>query len=191
MKIKYGPVSLVYLIPITLVGALVEGKPNYTTIGDCGLMGIKPPLVYVSSHIDHHINSGILENKAYSINIPNTKLLAKADYCGMVSGKDLDKSVLFNTFFGELGNVPMIKECPVCLECKVIKEFSIQHRQVFIGEVVQTHIDNEYLTGKEEQMVLADLKKLDPIIYALDNNYYKIGEIIGMGYKEGLKINNK
>ena len=77
------------------------------------------------------------------------------------------------------------------LECKVIKEFSIQHRQVFIGEVVQTHIDDEYLTGKEEQMVLADLKKLDPIIYALDNNYYKIGEIIGMGYKEGLKINNK
>ena len=118
MKIKYGPVPLVYPIPITLIGALVEGKPSYTTIGDCGLMGIKPPLVYVSSHIDHHINGGILENKAYSINIPNTKLLAKADYCGMVSGKDLDKSVLFNTFFGELGNVPMIMECPVCWNAK-------------------------------------------------------------------------
>ena len=188
MKIKYGPVSLVYPIPITLVGALVEGKPNYTTIGDCGLMGIKPPLVYVSSHIDHHINSGILENKAYSINIPNTKLLAKADYCGMVSGKALDKSVLFNTFFGELGNVPMIKECPVCLECKVIKEFSIQHRQVFIGEVVETYIDQEYVKENEDCKIIADMNKLDPIIYALDNKYYKIGNMIGTGYQEGRKL---
>lgn len=188
MRTKYGPVPLVYPIPITLVGALVEGKPNYTTIGDCGLMGVKPPLVYVSSHTDHHINKGILENMAFSINFPNTKILAKADYCGMVSGKDMDKSVLFNTFFGELGNVPMITECPVCLECKVIKEFSLQHRQIFVGEVAETYIDQEYIQEKEGCMVIADLNKLDPIIYALDNKYYKIGAMIGTGYQEGRKL---
>jgi flavin reductase (DIM6/NTAB) family NADH-FMN oxidoreductase RutF len=106
----------------------------------------------------------------------------------MVSGKDLDKSVLFNTFFGELGNVPMIKECPVCLECKVIKEFSIQHRQVFIGEVVETYIDQEYVKENEGCKIIADMNKLDPIIYALDNKYYKIGNMIGTGYQEGRKL---
>jgi len=62
MKIKYGPVPLVYPIPIALIGTLVKGNPDYTTIGDCGLMGIKPPLVHVSSYTESHINKSILEN---------------------------------------------------------------------------------------------------------------------------------
>jgi flavin reductase (DIM6/NTAB) family NADH-FMN oxidoreductase RutF len=77
MKLRYGPVPLIYPIPITLVGAMVAGKPNYTSIGDCGLTGIKPPLIFISSHREHHINNGILENKAFSVNIPNTGMLEK------------------------------------------------------------------------------------------------------------------
>lgn len=80
MKIKFGPVPLVYPIPIVLAGADVNGKPNYATLGDCGVMGINPPLVYISSGYGHYTNQGILENGTYSINFPSTDMLAVTDY---------------------------------------------------------------------------------------------------------------
>ncbi|MFX1567709.1 MAG: flavin reductase family protein [Promethearchaeota archaeon] len=187
-KVKFGKVPLVYPVPITLAGALVNNQPNFETLGDVGIMGIKPPLVYISSGQNHYTNQGILEYKTFSINFPTTQLLVKTDYCGVVSGNEVDKSTLFNVFYGELETAPMIRECPVNLECKVIKEFSIQHRQIFIGDIVQSYASEEFIVKNGEDQKIADMKKLDPIIYALDNRYYKIGEIIGTGYQESKKF---
>ena len=190
-KIKYGKVPLIYPIPIIIAGALVNNKANFETLGDVGIMGINPPIVYISSSVNHHTNQGILEHETFSINFPTTQLLTKTDYCGIKSGKDVDKSKLFNIFFGELKTAPMIRECPVNLECKVIKEFSIQHRQVFVGDVVQSYINEDYMIENGDSQKFADMTKLDPIIYALDNRYYKIGEIIGVGYQEGKNLKQK
>ena len=188
MKTRIGAVPYIYPIPITLVGADVAGKPNFVTIGDVGLIGIDPPIVSISSHAQHHTNQGILENKTFSINFPTTEMLAETDYCGIVSGRDVDKAALFDVFYGELGNVPMIAACPVSLECRVIKEFSIQHRQVFVGEVVQTHVSEHLVGDVNGRTRLASLTQLEPIIYALDNCYYCIGDSIGVGYQEGRKL---
>ena len=190
-KVSLGTVPLIYPIPIVLGGANVDGRPNYLTLGDVGIMGLNPPLVYISSGITHYTNIGILENQTFSINIPSTELLSKVDYCGLVSGSDVDKSTLFTNFYGELGNAPMIEECPVNLECKVVKEFSIQHRQVFVGKVVQTYINEEFVSQGEGKKEIANLQKLDPIIYALDNRYYSIGKPIGTGYDEGQELLNE
>ncbi|MFX1502260.1 MAG: flavin reductase family protein [Promethearchaeota archaeon] len=187
-KVKFGKVPLVYPVPIVLAGTLVNNKPNFEILGDVGIMGIKPPLVYISSGQDHYTNQGILEQGTFSLNFPTTQLLIKTDYCGLVSGKDVDKSELFNIFYGDLKTVPMIRECPVNLECKVVKVFSIQHRQIFVGEVVQSYVNEDHVIKSEEGQKIADMIKLDPIIYALDNRYYKIGKKIGKGYKEGKKF---
>ena len=187
-KNEFGKTPLIYPIPIILAGANVNGKPNFATIGDCGLMGINPPLVYISSHKNHYTNVGILENNTYSINFPTTDMLAVTDYCGIVSGRTENKSTLFNTFYGQLGSTPMIEECPVNIECKVIKEFSIQHRQIFVGEVVMTYVNEEHVTEIDGQKRIGEMSKLDPIIYALDNQYYNIGKPIGIGYQEGKKL---
>jgi flavin reductase (DIM6/NTAB) family NADH-FMN oxidoreductase RutF len=191
MKEKLGAVPFVYPIPIVLAGANVHGKPNYATLGDCGVMGINPPLVYVSLAQRHYTTQGILENHTYSVNFPSTDLLAVTDYCGIVSGHEVDKSELFETFYGELGTAPMIRECPVNLECRVIKEFSIQHRQIFVGEVVQAHVDEKFVIEREGRRVIADMTKLDPIIYALDNRYYSIGGPIGVGYSESRDLQRR
>jgi flavin reductase (DIM6/NTAB) family NADH-FMN oxidoreductase RutF len=191
MKTKFGAIPLVYPVPIVLAGANVNGKPNYATLGDCGIMGIKPPLVYISSGQDHYTNQGILENETYSINFPSTAMLAVTDYCGIVSGKDVDKSALFESFYGELGNAPMIKQCPVNLECRVVKEFSIQHRQIFVGRVAQVYVDEQFVVEKDGRRGIADMTQLDPIMYALDNRYYSIGQAIGVGYQEGKELKTK
>ncbi len=187
-KIKLGKQPIVYPIPIILAGALINNTPNFATLGDVGIMGIKPPIVFISSGQNHYTNQGILKHGTYSINFPSTSLLTKTDYCGIVSGYDIDKSKLFTVFFGELKTAPMIQECPVNLECKVIKKFSIKHRQIFVGEVIQSYVDKEFVIEEGSNKRIKNMKKLDPIIYALDNYYYKIGEIIGIGYQEGKKI---
>lgn len=188
MKINLGALPYVYPVPIVLVGALVDGAPNFVTIGDCGLMGIRPPLVFVSSHRDHYTNRGILAHQTYSINLPTTEMLVVTDYCGTVSGREVDKGALFETFTGELETAPMIAQCPVNLECRVVKEFSIEHRQIFVGQVVATHVSEQYVTERNGKREIADLTQLDPILYALDNRYYRVGEPIGVGYAEASKF---
>jgi flavin reductase (DIM6/NTAB) family NADH-FMN oxidoreductase RutF len=185
MKIKFGAVPLVYPIPIALAGANVDGRPNFATLGDVGIMGIRPPLVAVSLNEGHHTMRGILQNGAFSVNFPHTGMIAVTDYCGIVSGREVDKSALFDTFYGELDAAPMIRECPVCLECRVVKEFAIQHRHIFVGEVVQAHVDEEFVTESNGRFEIADMTRLDPILYSLDNRYYRVGPAIGKGYHEG------
>lgn len=188
MKQKLGNIPYIFPVPIVLVGANVDGKPNFETIGDVGLMGIKPPIVYISSGMDHYTNRGILANKTFSINYPTTDMLPIVDYCGQVSGRDANKALLFEVFYDEAETAPMITSCPVNLECHVIKEFCIQHRQIFIAEVVQTYVSEEFVEQVEGRKVIADLTRLDPILYALDNRYYRVGEIIGTGYQEARKL---
>lgn len=187
MKIPLGKTPYVYPIPITLLGANVDGKPNYATVGDVGLMGINPALVCVSSHRDHYTNLGILENGTFSLNFPTTAMLTITDYCGVVSGREVDKSSLFESFYGELHTAPMISECPVNLECRVLQTVSIQHRQMFIAEVHCAYVDEHYLVDRDGKKQIVDLIQLDPILYALDNQYYSIGQPIGVGYREANK----
>lgn len=188
MKVPFGKIPYVYPIPIALLGANVSSKPNYAVIGDFGLMGINPALVCISSHRDHYTNVGILENNTFSLNFPTTTMLAITDYCGVVSGRQVDKSTLFESFYGELQTAPMISACPVNLECRVLQEFSVQHRQMFLAEVCGTYVDETCLVEKDGKKQIADLTRLDPILYALDNRYYAIGQPIGVGYSEAQKL---
>lgn len=187
-KVKIGKIPYIYPIPIILAGSLVDGKPNFETIGDVCVIGINPPIICISSGNTHYTNKGILEHGTFSINVPPSSMLSATDYCGTVSGRDVDKAQYFDVFYGELENAPMIKNCPVNIECKVIKEFSIQHRQIFIADVIQTYVNEEFVVEKDGRKFVADVQQLDPIIYALDNKYYKIGEQIGIGYQECKKL---
>ncbi len=190
-KQKLGEISLVYPIPIALVGTVVDGRPNFTEVGDVGIMSIKPPYVFTSLGEKSYSVRGIIETSQFSLNFPNTAMMAEADYCGVASGKTVNKAGLFTVFYDEegLSDLPMIEECPVNLACQVLKHITLQHRNIFIGEVVQTYVREDCLVQEGEHRELADLTILDPLIYALDNNYYTIGQPIGTGYQESKKIN--
>jgi len=179
-----GPVPYVYPVPIVLVGALVDGAPNYATIGDCAIMGIRPALVAVSLSAGHHTTRGIEEHRAFSINVPRTADLSLVDHFGQVSGRDVAKAGYVESFFGELETAPMIESCPVTIECRVLNTMDIEHRRIFVASVVQTHVDDAYLTDGRP----SPLGDLDPILYALDNRYYRIGPQIGVGYEEGKRF---
>jgi flavin reductase (DIM6/NTAB) family NADH-FMN oxidoreductase RutF len=88
----------------------------------------------------------------------------------------------------ETGTAPLIVECPVNLECHLVQGFSIRYRQVFLGEVVQTYVNEEFVSEQDGYKVIADLTQLDPILYALDNRPYSIGGSIGLGYQEAKQV---
>ncbi len=136
----------------------------------------------------HYTNTGIKENGTFSVNIPSEEMVTVTDYCGIVSGKDIDKSPLFETFYGRLKTAPMIRECPINLECKLVQtlEFSGMN-EIFIGEIVEAYAEEKYLTNG-----LPDIKKVKPIIFSMhDNNYWKIGEHLGRAWSIGKEFKNK
>jgi flavin reductase (DIM6/NTAB) family NADH-FMN oxidoreductase RutF len=103
MKKKLDGINVLYPTPTVLVGAMVDGKPNYITIAHIGIVNhAKPYLISLSMAKVHHTNPGIRENKAFSVNIPSENLVVETDYAGLVSGKKTDKSDLFEIFNGEL-----------------------------------------------------------------------------------------
>lgn len=182
-KVKYQNKALVYPLPAVLAGALVNGKPNYITLGNCGIMSVAPPVIYISSNKSHYTNRGIIENGAYSVNFPSADLVKLVDYCGVVSGRSTDKSSVFETFFGENDKAPLIRECPVNLVCKLLNTFSAYNMDVFVGEVVETYITKEAIPNG-----FPDTKKINPLLYCLDNNYWCIGNIAGRGFSDGKEL---
>jgi flavin reductase (DIM6/NTAB) family NADH-FMN oxidoreductase RutF len=184
-KIKIGNKNYLYPNPIVLVGANVNGKPNYLNVSYCGIVNRIPAMISISLNRDHYTCEGIKQNKSFSINIPSLDMLEVTDYCGIVSGKEVDKSKLFNTFYGEIKDAPMIQECPINMECKVIQELDVGGTNIIIiGEVVQTYSEEKYITNN-----IPDLKKINPILVSIyEFNYYSVGEKIGKAWDVGKNI---
>ena len=164
-----------FILPVCLVGANVEGRPNFEAIAWFNIADYSPYLISVSSEKSHYTNKGIRKNKEFSINIPSVDMAAVADYCGTYSGEMIDKSKLFNVFYGELKNAPMISECPINIECKLARTIGLLHGEVFIGEIIGVYMEEKYLTDNKP-----DIRKIDPLLFEEGlGNYWKLGEHIG------------
>ena len=112
-------------MPVVLVGAQVSGKANFMVVGWCTRANASPPMIVCGIGNHHYTAKGIAETKTFSVNIPSSDLLEKTDFCGLVSGAKVDKSETFDIFYGSLKTAPMIRECPVSLECRLIQIVSL------------------------------------------------------------------
>lgn len=185
-KITLGASPYIYPMPTVIVGSLINGKPHFLTVSYVGIVQHTPPLVSISLSNNHTTNKGIQENKTFSINIPNTRMMKITDFVGMNSGKTIDKGAMFTIFYGELKNAPMIMETPLNLECRLIKNLHLNNEsQIYIGEIIQSYSEKKYIRRNYPYM-----KKLDPIIFSINSNsYYNVGRRIGWAWKAGLNIN--
>ena len=183
MKKAIGPQTLLYPMPAVLVGAQVEGKPNFMTAAWCGIAASEPPAISVAVRSARHTYKGISANNTFSINIPSADMAVDVDYCGIYSGHKIDKSEIFNVTYGQLDTAPLIQECPVNLECKVIHSLDLGSHVLFIGEILDTYIDDDYMTAEK-----ADPAKIDPLIYTTGvRQYQRLGEVVGRAWDIGKK----
>jgi flavin reductase (DIM6/NTAB) family NADH-FMN oxidoreductase RutF len=186
-RINIGPNALFYPMPVTLVGALVQGKPNFLAVAWVSRVNLTPPILAVALNKIRHTAVGLEEQKTFSVNVPGADLVKETDYCGLVSGKEVDKSGLFEIFYGELKSAPMIKRCPICMECKLIQTVSLPTHNLFLGEVAGAYVEESYLTDGQP-----DLRKMNPFLFSrIDNSYWGLGEEIGKAYGIGKQLQAK
>ncbi|MGB5910547.1 MAG: flavin reductase family protein [Promethearchaeia archaeon] len=185
-KNKIQPSAYLFPMPVVLIGANVNGKPNFETLAYAGIVESQPPLISIASWETHYTNIGIKENRTFSVNTPTEDLAEKIDYCGIVSGKEEDKSKVFDVFYGDLKTAPMVSLSPLNLECKVIKSFKIRElveiekgHEIFIGKVVNAYADEDYLTEG-----IPDIAKFKTYTYSL-NNYWRVGEKLAPAFEIG------
>jgi flavin reductase (DIM6/NTAB) family NADH-FMN oxidoreductase RutF len=179
MKINLGAKNCLYPTPTTIVGATVNGKPNFITIGHIGIMD--HGTISVSMNKRHYTNAGIKENETFSVNIPSVDMVRETDYCGITSGKDQDKSQIFEVFYGQLKSAPLIKKCPINMACKLVKTVDFAAHDVFVGEIVETYGEDSVLTDS-----IVDFSKVHPILFVFnDRSYWEIGKRLAKAWEIG------
>jgi flavin reductase (DIM6/NTAB) family NADH-FMN oxidoreductase RutF len=175
-------------MPTTLVGATVNGNPNFLTVAHVGILNHGTPQ-YLSIGLgkSHYSNAGIHENRTFSICLPSEDLMAETDYCGIMTGKKTDKAALFEVFYGELKTAPMIAQCPVNMELRLHDVLDYDTHDIFIGQLVQTWVDDSVLSGEK-----IDIAKLRPLLFDMASiKYWRLGEAIGNCWNVGKTLKRK
>jgi flavin reductase (DIM6/NTAB) family NADH-FMN oxidoreductase RutF len=180
-KVTIAPTLFIPPMPVSLIGAQVEGQANFMTVAWLSRGNFDPPMLAVAIGSGHHTPSGIKENRTFSVCLPSADLLEKTDYCGIVSGKRVDKTGLFEVFYGDLETAPLIAECPLCVECALARVVDLPSNQLFIGDIATVHADESILTDGKP-----DPAKLDPLVLTMpDNHYRKLGDVVGKAWQAG------
>ena len=188
MKKSVGAKTIVFPTPVWIVGTYdAEGKPNAMAVAWGGICCSKPPCVTVSLRKATYSYNSIVEQKAYTVNVPSTTHAAEADYFGIASGREIDKFAAtgLTPVKSELVNAPYIKEFPLIVECKLIHSYDIGLHTLFIGEILDVKADQDVLGDNGKP----DMAKVAPILYgAGTQQYYTTGEPIGTAYEMGKKF---
>ena len=186
-KINLGSTIPAYPMPVSLVGAYVNGKPNFMAVAWFTMASYKPPRIAITLGKGHYTNPGIRENKTFSVCLPSEDMVEITDYCGIVSGKKTDKSEIFDLFYGELKTAPLIRDCPLCIECKLVEIVESGPNEIYIGEIIGTYTEDKFLTDGK-----LDFRKMKPLILSQpDTSYWRLGEQVAMAWNIGKKYKAK
>jgi flavin reductase (DIM6/NTAB) family NADH-FMN oxidoreductase RutF len=175
-KITKRPSTYLYPVPVVLATCGSE-KPNIITLAWVGTVCSDPPMVGIGVRPQRHSHSLIEETGEFVINIPSEDLLEITDRCGHVSGSDVDKFAALGVTpeSASVVKTPLIAECPVNLECKVVQKISLGAHDLFLGEIVAVHVDETVLDEKGRRI---DYGKAKPFVLT-HAEYRGLGEAIG------------
>ena len=191
-KILMGPTTLICPMPVLLVGVNVDGKPNFMAVAWGGIANGEPPMISVAIRYNRYTHRGIEQNLTFSVNVPSVDLVREADYCGITSGSKVNKVEVchFNVFYGKLDNAPLIEQCPVNLECKVMHILDLASHSLIVGRIEETHISESCLTDGKP-----DIDKIKPLAYigtpVPDRRYQYLGEVIAKAHSIGRELNTR
>ncbi|MCK4776776.1 MAG: flavin reductase family protein [Actinomycetia bacterium] len=186
-RIKIKPYTALFPCPVILVSCIDEsGNPNIITLAWAGNICSNPPQIGISIRPNRYSYQLIKESGEFVVNIPGEKIIQQTDYCGIVSGKNVNKfqECDFTPEDSEIIKAPLIKECPVNIECSVRKIVPLGTHDLFIAEVLNVLIDKEYVDSKGNY---PDYEKIVPFTYC-PQNYLSSGKKLGFyGFSKKIK----
>ncbi len=175
MKAVREPEIALYPNSVVLTTSSYEGKDNIITLAWVTTACFDPPMIACAIRDTRYSHELIKKSGEFVVNIPTEEITREVDFCGQVSGRDTDKfsECDFTRMSASRVKVPLIKECPVNIECAVREIVHLGTHDLFIGEVLAVNVDEELLDGKT-----IDYKKGSPIAYAR-GDYWTLGELKG------------
>lgn len=186
-KVQMGPQTLLYPMPAMLVGANVDGKPNFMAVAWGGIACGEPPMLSVAIRHQRYTLKGIRQNMTFSVNIPSVDQAKEVDYCGMVSGSKASKveTCRFKVCYKKLGSAPLIEQCPVNLECGVVHILDLGSHSLVIGRIEETHVSEDCLTDGKP-----DVNKIRPLTFVTSPaaRYQALGELIAKAFSVGKEL---
>ena len=179
MKKYLGSVLALYPTPLVIIGAMNGNKPTWMLAGHVGIIG--HDRIMISMHKIHYTNQFIKETKHLSVALVDEELLPQADYVGMVSGKKVDKSNIFDYILSK-NNIPVITDSPLVMECEVVDNYETETFDNFICRILNTCAE-EKVVDENNKINYAELK---PILFEMPTySYLKTGELLGRGTSFG------
>ena len=174
----WKPGNMLYPLPAVMVSVGDrDGNRNIFTVAWTGTVCTNPPMAYISVRPERYSYHMIEESGEFVINLTTEKLAQAADFCGVRSGRDLDKwkeCRLTERMAHSLRYAPCIEESPVNIECRVVKTEKLGSHHMFLGEVTAVQVDDAYMDENGK----FDLNRTGLIVYSH-------GEYLGMGRKLG------
>lgn len=177
----WKPGNMLYPLPVVMVSmADKQGRKNIITIAWAGTVCTNPPMVSISVRPERYSYPILKETGEFVINLTTKELAFATDYCGVKSGRDVDKfkEMKLTPIPASEVKAPMIAESPVNIECKVREIISLGSHDMFLADVVAVHADEKYMDEKRK----FHLEKAEPIVYS-HGSYLSCGEQLGtFGY---------
>ena len=189
-KQQWKPGNMLYPLPAVMVTVRGKnGEDNIITVAWAGTVCTNPPMVSISVRPERYSCHMLEESKEFVINLTTEKLCYATDYCGVRSGRDVDKfkEMKLTKTEASLVNAPMIEESPVNVECRVEKIEKLGSHNMFIARVLAVHADEAYM----DENGRFDLNKARPMVYS-HGEYYGLGKKLGsFGYSVKKKKKRK
>lgn len=185
-KQSWKPGNMLYPVPAVMVSCQRENeKPNIITVAWAGTICTNPAMLSISVRPERYSYNIIKETKEFVVNLVTSDLAYATDYCGVKSGRDVDKFKEMNLHksISKVVKVPGIEESPVNIECRVVEIKELGSHHMFIAEVVSVNIDDKYMdkTGK------FNLNKAGLVSYS-HGEYFELGKKLGkFGYSVAKK----
>ena len=179
-KVQWKGGTFIYPIPAVMVSCGTMEESNIITVAWTGILNTNPAMCYISVRPERYSHDIIKENGEFAINLTTRQLAYATDWCGVKSGRDVDKfkEMKLTKERANIIKAPLIKECPVSVECKVKEIVPLGSHDMFVAEIVAIDADEKYIDEKGA----FDIGKCDLIAYA-NGGYYPLESKIGkFGY---------
>jgi len=190
-KLAIGRSTQLFPMPALLVAVRTgEDTANILTIAWGGIVGGNPPMLALCIYHGHHSAEHINREMSFTVNIPSSNQAPGVDYCGVVSGKDdADKAGSCGWTLAPSNSIasPMIVECPISFECRVVQRLKAGRSTYYLAEILDTHVEESLLAESRR----VDGRLLDPLIYCPDGYYYRLGERIAQEYTLASQIRTR
>ncbi len=172
-KATWNPTTLIAPVPPVLVGVGDENKKNVFTVAWTGIINSKPPKTYISVRPERYSYEFIKKTGEFTINLASCDIVKAVDFCGVRSGKALDKfeKTGLTAIKGEKINAPIIEQCPINLECKVFDSMDLGSHTMFLADIVNVRVD-EKLVDKNGRLMI---EKANLLSYA-HGTYFSLGK---------------